>query len=118
MASKGYLQALLNKLPAEERTPIMQAFEHTLDTFRLGGNQKCLNFAWYSYSSTTAAVASQEFSVEHGQGLVPTKLIPYLDLSQVGSQVVDLVNSRAPDTRRVYLKSPSTGVVFSFLLEF
>ena len=118
MASKGYTESILNTLPADQRKALNLAFNHTLDTFRIGGNPKALNFAWYVYSSTTSSTAGTEFSIEHGQGMVPTKMIPMVDLSQVGSQLVPLTVSKAPDDRRIYLTSTSTSAVFTALVEF
>ena len=117
MASKGYVEAVLNTLPAEQRKPLALAFAHVLDDWRLGGSQKALNAAWYAFESTTAAVAGEEFSIRHGLNQIPSKAIPYLDLTVVGSQVVPLVVSRAPDSQRVYFTSSSTSAVVLLYLE-
>jgi hypothetical protein len=118
VADRGYIKQLLNRLETAVKTPLEQAFDHTLTSFRLGQGPKASNFAWYLYSSTTAADANTEFSIAHGQVSAPSKLIPFLDLEQIGSQIVPLTVSRAPDASRVYLKSSSTGAVFSILMEF
>ena len=117
MATKGYLSALLARLTPEVRVPVQAAFDHTLDTFRLGDAPKALNFAWQKFESTTHTTANTEFSILHGLGQTPTKAIPVIDFGTVGSQLVPLVVSRAPDTQRVYLTSSSTGAVFTVYLE-
>ena len=117
MANKGYIQSLLNAVDAPIRKALFAAFEHTLDTFRLGDTDKAQNFAWYKFSSTTPATAGVEFSIDHGLNQVPTKVIPVVDLALVGSQLVGLTVSRAPDGRRVYFVSGSTSVPFTIYLE-
>ena len=118
MASRGYLQTVVQALPDPIRGPVLRALDHVVTTFRIGGGPKAQNFAWYIYNATTPATALEEFSVAHGQGQAPTKLIPYLDLQQVGSQLTRYNVTRLPDTQRVYLSSPSTSVDISFMLEF
>lgn len=117
MAVKGQTDLLLNTLEPKIRGPIQQAFQYVLDNLRIGTGNRAENFQWYPFTSTTASVANTEFSVEHGLNQIPTKLIPFVDVSGVNSQMVTLTVSRAADARRVYLKSPSTSAVFSFLLE-
>jgi hypothetical protein len=117
VANKGYISNLLNKLPVDFKSNIVEAFDHTLDTFQLGGNRKAMNFRWYACTSTTAATADAEFSVEHGLEAAPSKLIPIIDLTQIGSKMPVLTVTRAPDASRVYLSSPSTSVVFNFYVE-
>ena len=117
MADKGYLASLLNALDAEVRKTLKLAFDHTVDTFRLGGADKALNFSWFRFSSTTASVAGTEFSIAHGLTVIPSKLIPVLDLTVTGSQLVPLTVSRAPDARRVYLTSTSTSAAIVVYLE-
>ena len=117
MASKGYVDSLLNTLPTDLKRVLKPAFEHVMDTWRLGDDQKATNAAWYRYESTTAAIAYDEFSIVHGLNVAPTKLIPVLDLNTVNAQIVPLYTSRAADASRIYLRSGSTGAVFSFYLE-
>ena len=117
VASKGYLQTLLNALDAPIRRTLLPAFEHVVDTLKIGSGDKALNFAWYRFESTTASSAGVEFSVHHGLGQVPSKLIPVLDLSVTGSQLVPLTVSRAPDAQRVYLTSASTSAIITVYLE-
>lgn len=117
MASAGYVKSIINGLESALVSRFDKVFDHVLSTYRLGTDRKAANFSWFRIESTTASTANEEFSVEHGLETVPTHLIPVLDLSVVGAQMVPLVNSRAPDARRVYLKSSSTSAVFTAYVE-
>ena len=117
MASKGYISALLNGLTADLRKALNPAFEHVLDTWKLGTADKAANAAWYRFSVTTHATAGEEFSIEHGLNQIPTTLIPILPLDEVGQSLVTLQVSRAADGRRVYLRSSSTGLPITVFLE-
>lgn len=117
MADKGYTFGLLNALQEDIRRVLGQVFTHTLDTYRLGGDTKALNFLWYRIDGTTHATAGTEFSVEHGMGTAPSKAIPIMDLTAINSQNPVLSVSRAPDARRVYFTSASTNVAFTLYLE-
>ena len=117
MASLGYVTALINGLEAAVVTRLEKVFAHTLTTYRLGTDTKAANFSWYRVQSTTAATANEEFSIAHGLEAIPTHLIPVLDLSVVNSETPKLINSKAPDRQRVYLKSDSTSTVFVAYLE-
>jgi len=117
MASKGYIEALLNPLPSDQRRVLLPAFEHVLDTWKLGTSDKAANASWYKFTSTTAATANEEFSIEHGLNQIPTWVIPVLDLGYLNSQLVNLTVTKAPDVRRIYLSSPSTGAAFTIMLE-
>jgi hypothetical protein len=117
VASRGYIATLLNSLPANIKTQLTEAFDYAQTSWRLGDGARATNAQLYKFNSTTAATANEEFSIRHGMGMLPSKLVPVLDLNQVGSQIVPLVVSRAPDEQRVYLKSSSTGAVFQVYLE-
>lgn len=116
--AKGYVDQLLNTLPSEVRRPIMAAFQYVQDNWRLGDGARANNAQWYKFTAVTSATANTEFSILHGQGQAPTKLIPVLDLTSVGSQLVPLVVSRQPDDQRVYLSSGSTSAGLTVYLEF
>lgn len=117
MASKGQVDAYLNALPSDQRKIFVQLFQYVLSWFALGTATKAENFAWYRIQGMTHATALTEFSVEHGMDTIPQTLIPVVDVTAVGSQLVPLSVSRAPDARRIYLKSTSTGAVFTAFLE-
>lgn len=119
MASLGYIKSLLNTLPNEVRKALEPAFQHLIvDGYSLGGGRKATNFNWYSFESTTAGTANEEFSILHGLNQIPSQIIPVLDLNTVGSQIVPLEVSKAPDAHRIYLKSTSTGAPFKIYVEF
>lgn len=117
MASKGYIATLLNTLPADVRKVLQPCFDHVCDTFQLGSGTKAANLAWYRLEGMTAAVADTEFSMEHGLGTAPSKVIPVLDLGLVNSRLVPLTVTRAPDARRVYLSSPTVSASFVIYVE-
>ena len=117
MASKGFINALLNGLPGEVRKVLNPAFEHVMDTWRLGTADKAANAAWYRFSLTTSSAAGTEFSIEHGLNQIPTLLIPVLPLDSTGVSMVPLTVSRAADGRRVYLTSTSTSAERTVFLE-
>lgn len=114
---RGYVATLLNTLPSDIKTPLQAIFDYLQDNWRLGDGTRATNAQWYRKDATTHATANTEFSVAHGLDSAPTKLIPIMDLTVVGSQLVPLVVSRAPDDKRIYLTSSSTGAALSFYLE-
>jgi hypothetical protein len=117
MANKGNIDRLINALPADLRYPLQSAFYDVLDNFRWGTSPKSENGRWFRFTSTSAATANTEFTVAHGLNAAPTQLIQLLDLSLVNSQLIPLSVSRAADSQRIYLKSPSTSAVFTLLAE-
>lgn len=121
MASKGYVEALLNKLDAKLRPSLIEIFAHVLETFRVGGlshQEKAVNFHWVRFDSTTATTANEEFSIAHGLGGTPIHLIPYVPLDSSGTQYVRLKVTRPADANRIYLSSPDTRAPISVLVEF
>lgn len=117
MAVKGYIDTQLNALAQEMRYPLQQAFHYLMDNWRIGTAPRAENAQFYRVSSTSHATANAEFSVSHGLGVIPSQLIQILDLSLVGSQIVPLQVSRAPDAQRIYLKSSSTSAVMTLMIE-
>lgn len=111
------MESLLNRLKEDVKAPVIEAFRYVLPSLRLGGNTKATNFAWVRIEGVTSSNAGTEFSVLHGLDGAPSKLIPIVDLSVINSQLVPLVVSRAPDARRIYLTSSSTGATFSAYVE-
>jgi hypothetical protein len=118
MANIALVESFLAALDPDLRRALVETFRYTLSDYRLGGGQKATNFGWFPYTAVTSSVAGTEFSVAHGQGVVPHWLIPVLELTAVGSQLVPLTVTRAPDASRVYLSSASTSATVRFLLEF
>lgn len=117
MASKGYIDTLLNALPAEIKRVLVPAFQYQSDNWKVGTSARATNAQWYRIESTTASVAGTEFSVKHGLGAAPHTLIPILNLQEQGAQLVPLTVSRAADAERVYLSSTHASAVISFFVE-
>lgn len=117
MATKAYVEQLLNTLDANIRGPIRNAIWYLMDNWRLGDGARAVNAQWYQVSSTTASVALSEFAVKHGIGATPKWLIPVMDVTAQGDQVVPLQISRPADDTYIYLKSSSTSAVVTFFLE-
>jgi hypothetical protein len=117
VAALGYLDTILNALDATIRVPIKSAFEYVTRELALGDNTKAENFSWYRVTGTTHATANTEFSILHGMDHAPSKLIPVVQLDAAGGQLVPLTVSRVSDSKRVYLKSSSTGAAFIAFLE-
>lgn len=115
--AKGYIQTLLNALPAEVRPILLNAFDYVQSSWRLGTGARATNAQWFRISGTTSSNANTEFSILHGMDVAPATLIPVLDLNAVNSQLVPLTVSKAPDTKRVYLTSSSTGAVITVYVE-
>ena len=78
--------------------------------------RKATNFRSHFLVSTTAA-STGEFSIRHGLATAPTMAIQVIDLGQPNAQMVPLHVTRAADSQRIYLKSGSTGALFSLLVE-
>lgn len=119
MANSGYVSTLLKGLPEDTCKVLTQVFDYVLPNLRFGppDNPKAENFSAFYASSTTPASSNTEFSVLHGMARTPYVFEQVMDLSKVNSQLIPLVNSRAADAMRVYLKSSSTSAVFTLRLE-
>lgn len=120
MASKGYVDSLINGLDATLRNVFSQVFTHTLDTYQIGGishQEKALNFRWVRLDSTTASVSGEEFTIPHGAGQLPLYLIPLMPLDSSGVWMPRLKVTRPADASRIYLSSPDTNVQFTVLME-
>ena len=121
MASKGYIESLLNALPDDVKTPVTQAFRHVMDNLSLGlpdPAKRATNFRWYRFDATTSSVANTEFSIHHGQGSLPLVCWPVMFLDSSGGQVVRLKVTKPADAQRIYLSSPDTSASISMLAEF
>ncbi len=121
MADKGYVEALLNRLPAEVKTPITSAFRFVLDNLSIGGvddTKRAANFRWYRFDGVTSSVANQEFSIRHGQGQMPILCWPVAWLDSSGGRIVPLRVTRPADAQRMYFSSSDTSASVSILAEF
>lgn len=117
MATKGYIDHLLNALPTDLRYPLRSAFYYLMDTWRFGDDVRAENAQLYRLTSTTASVANTEFSIVHGMGAAPHQLLPVLDLTDSNAQLVPLKVSRPADAQRIYLQSSSTSASFTIYAE-
>lgn len=116
----GYIETLAGGLESATKKALIGIFNYVLKELRWGrpGHQVFAeNLHAVFLQGTTPAVANQEFSIEHGLATTPYLLIPVLDLQTVSSSVIRLTVARAPDVRRVYLKSPDASAPFTILVE-
>lgn len=121
MASKGYVESLLNSLPEGVKNPVTQAFRYLLDNIAIGlpdNTKRATNLRWYRFDTVTSSVANTEFSIHHGQGSSPLLCLPVAFLDSSGGQVVRLKVTRAADAQRIYFSSPDTGASLSVMVEF
>lgn len=116
--ARGYVATLINGLPTEIRSTMQQIVDYVQDNWRLGEGTRATNAQLYKFDATTAAIANGEFSIAHNMGQVPSKIVPVLDLTQIGSQLVPLTVSRAPDVKRIYLSSPTASAAIQIYAEF
>lgn len=120
MASLGGVESLLGSLPAETKRVFTEVFRALVPFLRFGplDTVKCENFAGFNITSTTASDTG-EFSVAHGLGRAPYRLMPQLDLNSSGMELPILRVSRPADASRIYLKASagSTNKVFSMYIE-
>lgn len=124
MATKGYVQSIVNRLDAKIKAALIQAFDYVLDNLRIGpvdvdqnSERKAENFRWYRFDATTPSTANTEFSIDHALNMTPTNVIPFLPVGSTGYQVVRLRVPRAADERRVYLQSSETNALVAILIE-
>lgn len=120
MSELGYVESLLNQLPANLRNVFVQIFTHTLKTSQIGGlehQEKAINFSWVRLDSTTATVANTEFSIVHGMGQIPIYAIPVIPLESSGVWLPRLKVTRPADASRIYFSSPDANAPFTILME-
>ena len=120
MASKGYINSLLNQLDTSIKRVLSPAFEHVLDSLRFGSvtdQTRAENFQAYFFSATTPSTASTEFSIAHRLNQTPRNLIPILPLDDTTAQIVPLKCSRVADGQRIYLTSSSTSAAIFVMVE-
>lgn len=120
MADIGYVRSLLGGISdAKTKRILADVFEYVLGNFRFGApdhQTRAENFQAYFMNSTTASDTG-EFSFAHGLPSTPRYAIPLLELDREGAKIVPLEVSRAADSRRIYLKSTSTGAAILLLVE-
>jgi hypothetical protein len=118
MADISYIEAELGSVPPEYKRGLVASFRYLLANLswaRLDGG-RATNAQLYYISGTTSTTANVEFSIPHGLASAPSYLVPVLPLTELGAQLVPLQVSKAPDARRVYLKSSSTGAAITVMV--
>lgn len=121
MASLGGLESLIGSLPADTKLVMQELLRAMVPFLRFGPiehQQKAENFGGVTLISTTASDTS-EFSIQHGLGSAPFRLMPSLDLNSSGMELINVRCSRPADASRIYLKAiaGSTNKVFSIYVE-
>lgn len=119
MADIASVEAECGALPTEQKKAIVNSFRYVLRNLSFGAvehRKPATNFQAYYLTGTTSSNANTEFSIAHGLASAPHVILPVLDLSAVGSQLVPLTVSRAADDKRVYLTSSSTGAAIAVLV--
>ena len=118
MADIGAIETELGSFPPEIKRGLMSAFRYLLNNLSLAplDRGRATNMQLYYISGTTSGDANTEFSIPHGLEGAPSYLIPVLPLTEVGGQLVPLQVSKAPDGRRVYLKSSSTSAAITVMV--
>lgn len=124
MANSGLVQSYLSAVPSAQRTPLLQAFLEILQNFTAGRPEpgvtqveRACNLRWYPLSFVTNAVANREVAIPHGLPTAPYLVIPVLDPTEVGGQLVPLTVTRVADDRFVYLSSPDTNATVTIFVE-
>ena len=120
MANPSYVESLLGSLDRDLRATFKRVFDYVLRNLRFGPaahQTRCENLQAYYLTSTTPAVANQEFSIAHGLARAPYLLIPVLPLDQTNARIVPLKMTRTADVSRIYLSSPSTSAAIYVLVE-
>ncbi|MEQ1726743.1 MAG: hypothetical protein ABL982_00065 [Vicinamibacterales bacterium] len=113
MAELGQIEALLQRLPAEHRAPVVDAFRYALKQVRFGSvdiesAMASLNLGGALVPYETSSVADREVAVPHRLSRVPTLAIQVLALQVVNATSPTLVVTRAADDTYLYIKSATT----------
>lgn len=124
MSSTGYLESLLNPLPADQRRTWIGFVREAFKTFRFGaplttdGKTASENFGGSLVTFTTSSSANAENAVAHGlDGRTPTMLIPVLPLGVEDATVPQWTVTRAADRTFFYVSCASTSVVVGVYVE-
>ena len=117
MASLALIEAAINRLPADFRGPIGEAFREAVKQARVGAPStaatpiavRAENLGGHLVPFTTSSVASTEVAVAHQLGRVPRLAIPVLNVGLANAQTVALTVTRVADDDYVYVSSPTTS---------
>ena len=119
MADIGSVESEFGALPADHKRALVAAFRYVLRNLSFGAveHQKpATNFQAYYLTGVSSSNANTEFSIAHGLGSTPSVLLPVMDVTAIGSQLVPLQIARAADDKRIYLKSSSTSAAIAVLV--
>jgi len=124
MANLGLVQSYLSSVPATQRPALLQAFLEVLQNFTAGRPEpgvtqieRACNLRWYPVSFVTSSVANREVAIPHGLPTAPYLVIPVLDPTEVGGQLVPLKVTRIADNEFVYLSSSVTNATVTIFVE-
>ena len=121
MASPGYLESILNTLPAELRKPIVAFVREAFKTLRFGAPESdavaAENFGGHLVPVTTSATADKEVAVPHALGRTPRLVIPLLATNTVNATIPVFEISQAADSTNVYLSSATQNASFWLYVE-
>ena len=120
MADASYVTSLLGGLSAETRAAWRRVWDYVLRDVAFGAadeNAKAENLRGHFYTATTPSTANTEFSVAHGLGTTPNLALSVLPLNVINAQMVTVKNTRAADSARVYLSSPTTAATIYLYVE-
>lgn len=113
MAAIGYLESLLNTLPAEIRRVLASFVREGFTQLRFGAPSTaavaCENLGGHLVPFTTSGTANREVAVEHKLGRVPRLAVPCFALDTVNQTLPVLTISRAADATFLYIKSATTN---------
>lgn len=113
MASPGFLETVLNPLPAAIKGPLVSLVNEGFRQLRFGAPDdsatRCENFGGHLVPFTTSGTANREVAVAHGLGRIPRLAFPVLALDTVNATTLQLAVPRVADATYVYLSSPETG---------
>lgn len=120
MADLGAATSFLGGLPEDQKRAFKGLLTYLLNNWRVGlpGHMKrAENMQWIELDGITSTTVNQEFSITHGMNVAPRVAFPCLDLTSSGTQMVNLRTTRAADSKRVYLSSPTAGAPFTLFVE-
>lgn len=119
MASLALIESSINRLPAEFRGPVMEAFREAVKQARIGAPSTAAtpiavlaeNLGGHLVPFTTSSVASTEVAIAHQLGRVPRLAVPVLNVGLANAQTVALTVTRVADATYVYVSSPTTSAL-------
>lgn len=113
MAATGYLESLLNTLPAEIRRVFTAWTREAFTTLRFGAPSSsavaCENLGGHLVPYVTSSVANREVAVEHKLGRIPRLAFQVFALDTVNATGPVLTITRAADASFLYVKSATTS---------